>query len=113
MRRDTNRLRRGDYVFSTALNSLEGVRRTYSWRRDTEKVGRTVYNCVNDRGKVVARLASGGMWNWKKAGEIEVAEDVGAAMKALLLVGSGAILSAEAGWIYGRGYAKGDTGSHA
>lgn len=110
MRRDKNRLVRGDYIFSTAIGSVDGVPRTYSWRRDTEKFGRTVYNCVNEQGEVVARMASGGWLNWKKAGEIDVVEGLEEAMETLLLVGAGSVFFAEASWSFGRGYEKGNTG---
>ena len=109
MRRDKTRMLRGDYVFSTAIGSADGVPRTYSWKRDTEKMGRTVYNCVNDQGEVVAKVASGGFFNWKKAGEIDIAEGLEEAMETLLLVGAGALIFAEAGWSVGRGYEKGST----
>lgn len=109
MRRDKTRLLRGDYTISTSLGSVDGVRRTYNWRRDAEKAVRTVYNCVNDKGEVMARMASGGMLNWKKAGEIDVAEGLEDAMETLLLVGASGIFFAEAGWSFGRGYEKGST----
>ena len=109
MRRDKNRMVRGNYVFSTAIGSIDGVPRTYNWKRDTEKVGSTVYNCVNDQGEVLAKVASGGMLNWKKAGEIDIVEGLEEAMETLLLVGAGSIIFAEAGWSCWSGYEKGST----
>ena len=109
MRRDKNRMMRGDYMFSTASGSVDGVPRTYNWKRDAEKVGSTVYNCVNDQGQVVARVASGGFFNWKKAGEIDIVEGLEEAMETLLLVSAGSLIFAEAGWSVWRGYEKGST----
>lgn len=104
MRRDKTRLLRGDYTFSAAVESVGGSRRTYTWKH-AKKMGRTVYECVDNDGAVVATFASGGMLNWKKAGVIEVAEDVDGAIETLLLVGATAIFVAEAGWSVGKGYA--------
>lgn len=67
-------------------------------------MGKTVYRCVDEGGRVVAGLLSGGMLNWKKGGEIEVADGVERKLEELLIVSVLAIFVAEAGWSIFQGY---------
>lgn len=104
MRREKFRLVRSDYEFDTSLGS--GVRRTYGWRVENYR-HKTIYKCVDDAGQIVATLLSGGMYNWRKGGEIEIAEGLEAELEALLIVSALAIWTAEAGWSVCPGYSSG------
>lgn len=42
------------------------------WRKDKDKPRATVYDCVGQRGAVVAQLRSGVGLNWNKGGEIDI-----------------------------------------
>ena len=130
MWREVSRLRRGDYRFDLDAGATgeesaaegqnimndklggpggRGRRRAYTWKRDTESFSKTVYRCVDDEGRVVASLLSGGMLNWRKGGEIEIAEDVvnDQGFEELLITGAAAIFYAEAGWSVRQGYKSG------
>lgn len=91
-------MRRSDYEFGTSIGSGigSGPRRTYSWKKDMEKVSATVYACVDESGEVVARMLSGGAFNWDKGGEIKVAEGLEKGLEELLLVSALALWAAEA-----------------
>ena len=105
MRREKFRLQRSDYEFDTSVGP--GPRRKYGWRRDKEHLTKTAYRCVDDAGQVVASMLSGGMFNWKKAGEIEIAEGLEKGFEELLIVSALAIFVAEAGWSVFQGYSSG------
>ena len=105
MRREKLRLKRSDYEFDTSLAEA-GTQKSYSWGRE-KVMARTVYKCMDDEGKVVATLSSGGMVNWKKAGEIEVVEGMDKPLEQLLILGALAIWYAEAGWSLRQGYKSG------
>lgn len=66
------------------------------WRKDMEKVARTAYDCVNEDGKVMAKMLSGGAFNWKKGGEVEVAENLDQGLKETLIISAMAIWALEA-----------------
>lgn len=104
--RDKNMFRSSDYRFSTE-DGASGKRVELVWHKDRFLVGTSVYNCVDPQGQIVARMLSGGAWNWKKGGEIEIAEEgVDLATKELLLVSGMAIWAYEglSGRSYFRGY---------
>ena len=106
MRREKLRLVRSDYEFDTSHGDEKGAKRSYSWAR--EKVSmRTVYKCVDDKGAVVASMSSGGMFNWKKGGEIEVVEGIEKSFEELLILSALSIFYAEAGWSTLKGYESG------
>lgn len=107
MRREHNVLRRSDYEFGTSIGSSSGPRRTYSWQRDRGKWAKTVYECVNDAGQVVAGLLSGGMFNWRKGGEIRVASGLDTKLEEILLLSALVVWVKEAGWSYRKGYGVG------
>ncbi|RYP32010.1 hypothetical protein DL767_005455 [Monosporascus sp. MG133] len=103
LRRDKNTLRRSDYRFSTAEGggggggSGTGRRRAeYRWRKDRGKALKTVYDCLDEDGRVVARLLSGGAFNWKKGGEIDVLEGVDEGLEGYLIMSALAIWVMEA-----------------
>lgn len=110
MRREKFRLVRSDYEFESPAGL--GPRRTYGWRVD-KHMTKTIYRCVDDAGHIVANLLSGGMVNWRKGGEIEMAEGLEKRLEELLIVSALAIWAAEAGWSVFPGYSKGqdDKGS--
>lgn len=110
MRRKKLRLVRSDYEFETPAEL--GPRRTYGWRVD-KHMTKTIYRCVDDARQNVANLLSGGMANWRKGGEIEMAEGLEKRLEELLIVSALAIWAAEAGWSVFPGYSKGqgDKGS--
>ncbi|KAL6715835.1 hypothetical protein ACLMJK_006796 [Lecanora helva] len=105
IRREKLRLVRSDYEFDTAIGS--GTRRTYSWKRDMESAMKTVYRCVDETGQVVISLLSGGMFNWKKGGEIEIVQGLDKSLEELLIVSALGIWAAEAGWSVFKGYPSG------
>ena len=108
MRREKLRLVRSDYEFDTSHGDEKGVKRSYSWAR--EKVSmRTVYKCVDDAGAVVASMSSGGMFNWQKGGEIEVAEGIEKPFEEMLILSALSIFYAEAGWSTLKGYESGNS----
>jgi len=94
LHREKNFLRCSDYVFGTPVGS--GHRRTYRWRKDKNKFAKNVYKCVDDEGEVVANMLSGGMFNWKKGGEIGIAEGLERGLEELLIVSALAIWTVEA-----------------
>ncbi|KAI9713961.1 MAG: hypothetical protein M1820_000691 [Bogoriella megaspora] len=110
MNREKNKLRRSHYVFSTSVGSESGARREYRWRRDMDRLASTAYKCVDDQGDVVANMLSGGFFNWKKGGEIELADGVPKDLEELLIVGALAIWVAEACGSMFQAYADGKNG---
>lgn len=109
MRRDKSRLQRGDYQFGTSVGL--GPRKTYSWRVE-KHLTKTVYRCVDDAGHIIASMLSGGMFNWRKAGEMEIAEGLeDRRLGELLIVSALAIGWLEAGWSLFPGYSSGHNGA--
>lgn len=103
--RERNMLRSSDYRFSTE-DSAKGERVEFVWKKDRKYVATSIYTCEDPQGRCVARMLSGGAWNWKKGGEVDVAEGaVGLGTKELLIVSAMAI------WVWeglsGRSYFKG------
>ena len=107
MRREKFRLVRSDYEFDTALGSPSSSRRTFGWRREKGNMTSTVYQCVDDKGQTIVNLRSGGFFNWKKGGEIEVVEGLQKELEELLLASALGIFVAEAGWSVFQGYESG------
>ena len=101
MRRNKNRMARGDYEFG--MPDAQGRRRTYSWKVENH-YAKTIYRCVDEDGQVVANMLSGGMSNWKKGGEIEVTEGLEKRLEEVLIVSALGIWAAEAGWSVFKGY---------
>ncbi|RYP80647.1 hypothetical protein DL770_006137 [Monosporascus sp. CRB-9-2] len=101
LRRDKNMLRRSDYRFSTAKGSGGGSgtgcrRAEYRWCKDRGKALKTVYDSLDEDGRIVARLLSGGVFNWKKGGEIDVLEGVDEGLEGYLIMSALAIWVMEA-----------------
>ena len=111
MRREKFMLQRSDYEFDYTSAAGHGSKRTYGWRVEKHYM-KTVYECVDDAGQVVARLRSGGMYNWSKGGEIDVADGLETRLEHLLVVGAVAIFTAEACWSVFPGYKSGQGGAH-
>ncbi|RYP41451.1 hypothetical protein DL767_001089 [Monosporascus sp. MG133] len=86
LRREKNVFRRSDYQFGTSEGSRTGGRAEFFWRKDREKVLKTVYDCVDEDGRVVARLLSGGAFNWKRAGEIDIRDGLDEGLEEFLLI---------------------------
>ena len=103
MRRERFRLARSHYEFETDVGSDGGARRTFGWRVE-KYYAKTIYQCVDEDGRVVASLRSGGMFNWSKGGEIDVVEGFERRLEELLIVSALAIFAAEAGWSVFSGY---------
>ena len=110
MRREKFRLQRSDYEFETSFGDALGKRRTYGWRVEDSWV-KTMYRCVDEEGRCVASMLSGGMCNWKKGGEIETGEGLDKKLEELLVVSALAIWAAECGWSIFKGYGNGESGS--
>ncbi|RYP67499.1 hypothetical protein DL771_007199 [Monosporascus sp. 5C6A] len=86
LRRDKNFLHRSDYHFTTAEGSKTGEKVTFRWCKNKRKHLRTVYNCVDDDGREVARLFSGGMVNIAKAAEIDLLLGLDRGLEEFLLM---------------------------
>ncbi|KAI1339654.1 hypothetical protein F5Y15DRAFT_381615 [Xylariaceae sp. FL0016] len=97
LHREKNALKCSDYTFSTKVGGGAGGTAAFRWRKDTSKTWSTVYDCVDERERVVARLFSGGMFNFKKGGEVDVVvEGLSQDLEECLLMSSLAIWSFEA-----------------
>lgn len=111
MRRKHNRLVRSDYDFETSIGaSMPGKRTRYKWQVTNEKLEhyfKTLYCCFDDQGRVVASMRSGGMTNFRKGGEIDIAQSLDKGLEYLLVVSAMAIWAAEAGWSVFQGYESG------
>ena len=95
LHRAENCFRRSDYQFSTLEGNGEpGKREEFDWRKDRGKRAATVYDCLDRSGRTVAKLFSGGAFNWKKGGEIEVLEGLDEHLRETV------ILSALAIWFH-------------
>ncbi|KAJ2983845.1 hypothetical protein NQ176_g391 [Zarea fungicola] len=80
-----------------AGRSVKKQPRTLTWRKDRSASFKTVYACIDDEdGSVVGRLRSGGMFNWKKGGEIDVLDSLTESQRRLFLVAAGGIWALEA-----------------
>ena len=97
--RDKNPLRRSDYHFSTSVgdtSEMGNIKKIFCWRKNKEKILCTVYECVDEDGNIVARLFSGGAFNWKKGGEFDIAEGLNQDLEEYLIMSSLAIWAMEA-----------------
>lgn len=111
--RDKNTLRRSDYHVTIWIDAENGSQqpKTLTWRKDKSALGKTVYVCIDQDGFVQGRLRSGGLFNWKKAGEIDVSDNLSQDEKRLFLLSAGGVWALE-GLNYrsiGRGYEKGSS----
>jgi hypothetical protein len=108
LNRAKNLMWRSDYEFGTSIG-FPG-RKTYVWKRDMAKMYETAYSCVDDEGKEVGRMLSGGAFNWKKAGELKVAKDLVKELEELVIVSAFAIWAAEGlvGWSLVKAYDRGE-----
>ncbi|RYP93544.1 hypothetical protein DL770_000286 [Monosporascus sp. CRB-9-2] len=95
LRRDKNFLRRSDYHFTTAEGSKTGSKVTFRWRKNKQKYLRTVYNCVDEDGREVAKLFSGGMVNVAKAAEIDLLMGLDQGLEEFLLMSALAVWAME------------------
>lgn len=108
MCRERNNFRRSDYHVTVlsddddeggggASGGATKQPRTLTWRKDRSASFKTVYACIDDEdGSVVGRLRSGGMFNWKKGGEIDVLDSLTESQTRLFLVAAGGIWALEA-----------------
>ncbi|RYP21389.1 hypothetical protein DL765_002290 [Monosporascus sp. GIB2] len=99
MRREKNFLRRSDYHFTTAEGSKTGDKMTFRWRKNKQKSLRTVYNCVDEDGREVARLFSGGVVNVAKAAEIDLLLGLEQGLEEFLLMSALAVWAMETMWL--------------
>ena len=95
LHRDRSVLVRSDYHFSTSEGDDLGKRAEFDWRKDKEKPAMTVFDCTDKYERVVAKMASGGGFNWNKGAEIEVLEEMREGLSELLIVGALAIWTVE------------------
>ena len=100
--RERNILHCSDWEFSTAVES--GPRQTYRWRRNLEHCAKTIYDCVDETGQVVAKMLSGGFFNFNKGGETKIAEGLDLKLEELLIISALAIWGFEAGGSVFQGY---------
>ncbi|KAL9090512.1 MAG: hypothetical protein Q9165_005273 [Trypethelium subeluteriae] len=107
MTREKSVLRCSDYTFATSVGSDLGKRREFRWRKDMGKRLSNVYQCLDQEGRVVASMLSGGFFNWKKGGEIEMDEGLPKELEELLIVSALGIWAAEAGSAMSKGYGGG------
>ncbi|KAL8834788.1 MAG: hypothetical protein Q9176_007306 [Flavoplaca citrina] len=110
LRRAKNLFCRSDYQFSTAQGSNNPDKKAeFDWRKDRSKIAKTVYECCDSNGRTVAKMSSGGAFNWSKGGEIEVADDLDAGSTEMMLMSALAIwfMEALAYQSIFRGYASG------
>lgn len=96
LRRDKNFLRRSDYHFTTAEGSRTGDKTTLCWCKNKQKLARTIYNCVDEDGEVVARLFGGGMINVAKAAEVDILMGLEQGLEEFLLMSALAVWAMEA-----------------
>jgi hypothetical protein len=99
LRREKNLMHSSDYQFGTAEGSVTGRRAEFYWRKNKVARLKTVYDCLDENGRVVARLFSGGAFNWRKGAEIEVLERLDQGLEGLLIMSALAIWASE-----GRGF---------
>ena len=107
MSREKNCLHRSDYVLATSVGSTTGKKMGYRWRQDRSKLVSNVYRCEDDEGRVIGSMLSGGYFNWKKGGEIEMEEGLQKELEELLIVGALAIWVEEAAGSVWKGYGSG------
>jgi len=98
---------RSDYRFSAEIGK---GRNKYHWRKDMSKSISTSYECVEEGGRVMARMYSGGALNWKNAGSIEIAEATEKGLEELLIVSALGIWAVEGimGWSLVKSEGKGE-----
>ena len=94
LEREKNNFRRSDYHVTILGDG--GETKTLSWRKDKSASFKTVYVCVDQDDKVVGRLRSGGMFNFKKGGEIDVSDSLTETERVMLLAAAGGIWGLEA-----------------
>ncbi len=99
LRRDQNLVHRSDYQFGTTEGSVTGRRAEFYWRKNKEARLKTVYDCLDENGRVVAKFFSGGALNWRKGAEIEVLEGLDQGLEGFLIMSALAIWASE-----GRGF---------
>ena len=95
---------RGDYAFEAFVG---GRKAAFSWEVRKESFGhyfKTLYQCYDEEGRLVASMKSGGMTNLKKGAEIDVMEGLEGGVQELFLVSALGIWCAEAGWSVFQGY---------
>ncbi len=87
LRRDRNSLHRSDYQFGTSEGGGgRAGRAEFAWRKDRARLNRTVYDCVDEDGNVVARMLSGGAFNWRRGGDVEILEGLPQGLEEFLLI---------------------------
>ena len=96
LRREKNLLVRSDYHFGTSEGGESGKRVEFDWRKNKKKLAKTVYDCLDRDGRTVAKIFSGGSFNWKKGGEVEILEELDEGLKEVLIVSALAIWAMEA-----------------
>ena len=98
LHREKGMLHRSDYAFSCTASekTAQGKRLQFGWRKDMGKCGSTVYDCMDDQERVVARMASGGALNFRKGGELEVRGGLEQGVREMLIVSALAIWTSEA-----------------
>ncbi|KAL8879081.1 MAG: hypothetical protein Q9192_008309 [Flavoplaca navasiana] len=97
LRRAKNLFCRSDYQFSTAQGSDNLDKKAeFDWRKDRSKIAKTAYECRDSSGRTVAKMFSGGAFNWSKGGEIEVADDLDEELTEMMLMSALAIWFMEA-----------------
>lgn len=103
LRREKNMFRRSDYRVS-----FQG--REFGWRKDKSRHLKTVYDCVEFTGgdedngenaQVIARLFSGGAFNFKKGGELELLES---SVEGNQDLESFLVMAAAGIWVFEAGY---------
>lgn len=89
---------RSDYKVTILGDSAQGEppETTLILRKDMSHTFKTVYTCVDEHNNVLGYLHSGGMLNWKKGGEIGVANGLTETQKELFLAAAGGVWGLEA-----------------
>lgn len=95
LRRDKTFLRRSDYHSSTTEGRKTGEKVAFYWRKDKQKWLRTIYRCIDEDGRVVARLFSGGMVNKAKGAEMDILMGLDQGLEEFLLMSALAIWAME------------------
>lgn len=97
--REKNILKRSDYTFTAAVE-YSTQRRKYTWKKDMKEKISTSYECVDEDGQVVGKMYSGGAFNWRNAGSIEVTESAEKGLEELLIISALSIWTIEglSGW---------------
>ena len=85
LERERNILFKSGYGFSTVEGSENGELRRFTWNKVELVTAATIYECVNESGTVVGKLRSGGLFNWKKGGEMEVMKTLDEGLREIIL----------------------------